>query len=106
MNEMEKLLKEVNDDDLRAMFGTIVIPTITKDMDKVFKEMEKYVKYEVPVRLGDIIELKGKRYCVTCIYTDNTIDILTLDEAPTKKNVGIYKQEVKTVGRLQIIKED
>lgn len=104
--EMEKLLKEVNDDDLRAMFGSIVIPTITRDMDKVIKEMETYLEYEVPFNIGDIIELTGKRYCVTCVYTDNTIDILVMDETPTKQNIGVYKREIKTVGKCQIIKED
>lgn len=104
--ELEKILKEINNDDLRTMFQTAVVSIILQDLNKATTEVEQYLEYEVPTCLGDIIEILGKKYCVTCVYTDNTVDLLELGENPTKNNVGLYKKEIKIIGKLQVIKED
>lgn len=106
--ELEKILKEINNDDLRTMFQTAVVSIILQDLDKATTELEQYLQYEVPTYIGDIIEILGKKYCVTCVYTDNTVDVLSLEENEkvTKNNIGLYKKEIKIIGKLQVIKED
>lgn len=100
--ELAKTLKEINDDDLRTMYGTTVVSVIEKQNDAMEK-LIKYLDYET-VRIGDIVEYLDKKYCVTCVYTDNSVDIC--GEDGVKKNVGFYMKDVKVVGRLEIIKED
>ena len=104
--ELENIIKEINNDDLRTMFQTTLPSIILRDLSNATTELEEYLKYDVPVCLGDIVEFKGKNYCVTCIYTDNTVDILSLGEIARKENIGLYKKEITVIGKLQVIKED
>lgn len=99
---MYNTLKEINDDDLRTMFGTAIVSVIEKQ-DDVIEKLNKYLDYK-PVRLGDIIEYLGEKYCVTCVYTDNSVDIC--GEDAQKKNIGLYEKDVKVIGRLKIIVEE
>lgn len=101
MEELVKILKEINDDDLRTMFGTAVVSVIEKQ-DDIIEKLNKYLDYK-PVHLGDIIEYFGEKYCVTCVYTDNSVDIC--GENAQKRNVGLYKRDVKVIGRLEIVEE-
>ena len=101
MEELTKILKEINDDDLRSLFGTAVVSLIEKQ-DDVVEKLNEYLNYE-PVRLGDIVEYLGEKYCVTCVYTDNSVDIC--GENAQKRNVGFYKKDVKVVGRLEIVED-
>ena len=103
--ELEKELRKINDDDLKTMFQTASVFMILKDLSKAATELEQYLKYDVPVWLGDIIEFQNSKYCVTCVYTDNSVDILDLGENASKRNVGLYKKEVKVIDKLQVIKE-
>ena len=100
--ELVKILKEINDDDLRTMFGTSVVSVIEKQ-DDVIEKLNKYLDYE-PVQLGDIIEYFGEKFCVTCVYTDNSVDIC--GEDTQKRNIGLYKKDVKVIGKLEIIVEE
>ena len=100
--DLKTKLGKINNNDLITMFGTSLIYTITSKPDAEEK-LNKYCNYEVPVRLGDIIEYQDKRYCVTCVYTDNSVDIC--GEDASKKNIGLYMKDVKVIGKLQVIKE-
>lgn len=103
--ELEKLLKCINSNDLKEMFGVSFASSILiKDSTEIISKLEEYMGYDVPVALGNIIEIEGERYIVTCIYTDNSVDLLSKDA--TKYNVGLYKKDVKVVGKLQYIEED
>lgn len=101
--DLTKILKEINDDDKKTMFGSTITSVIEKS-PFVKEKLESYLNYECPVFIGDIIEYDGKVYTVTCAYTDNSVDIL--GEDANKKNVGLYMKDVKIVGELQVIKED
>ena len=102
--ELEKLLKCINSNDLKEMFGACFSSVIlAKDSTEVINKLKKYSLYDVPVALGNIVEIEGKRYIVTCVYTDNSVDLLSEDA--TKYNVGLYKKDVKVVGKLQCIEE-
>lgn len=98
---LNQIIKEINDDDLKTMFGTSISSLILKDLDIAEEKLEIYLNYEVPVNTGDIIYLNSKRYVVTCVYTDNTVDLCS--EEATKVNVGLYKKEITLLGRLHLI---
>lgn len=100
---MSNLIKEINDEDLRTMFGVSSAVLIEKQPDAEDK-LNAYLEWIMPVYIGDIIEYQGKKYVVTCVYTDNSVDIC--GEDATKKNIGVYMKKVEVVGRLQRIKED
>ena len=100
--ELSALLKGINDEDLKTTFGTAATVVIEKQADAEEK-FRKYLEYDVPVRIGDIIEYKGKNYCVTCVYTDNSVDIC--GEDADKENIGLYKKDVKVIGKMQVILE-
>lgn len=105
MEELKKLINEINDDDLKKMFGTAYSATIlNEDLEKIKEKLDTYLEYDVPVRLGNIVEFNGETYVVTCVYTDNSVDLLSKDA--TKKNVGLYMETVKVTGKLDVIKED
>lgn len=104
--ELEKIIKEINNDDLRTMFQATTPSIILRDLTNATMELEEYSKYNVPVWIGDIIEFHDEKYCVTCVYTDNSVDILKLGENVSKQNVGLYKKEIKIIDKLQVIKED
>lgn len=104
--ELEKIIKEINDDDLRTMFTTTIPSIILRDLSNAAMELEEYLKYDIPVRVGDVIKFQDKKYCVTCIYTDNSADVLVLDGYPIKRNIGLYKKEAEVISKLEIIKED
>ncbi len=100
--EIEQGLKEINCDDLRTMFDSSFVSTIkTKPIKEVVTKLEEYWKYVVPVSLGDIIKINDKEYVVTCLYTDNSVDLLDSDRE--KKNKGLYKVLFEKVGELQCI---
>lgn len=104
-NKFEDLLKKINDDDLVTMFNThfpVSISNRAKELN-VESKLDEYSKYEIPVCLGDIIKFQEKTYVVTCIYTDNSVDILSEDA--NKKNVGLYMKDVEVVGKLEVIQE-
>lgn len=101
--DLGKKLKQINDGDLKTMYGTTVVSLIEKQEDAEEK-LNVYLEYEPPVHIGDIIEFQGKTYCVTCVYTDNSVDIC--GEDATKQNIGLYMKLVKKVGRLQVIVEE
>ena len=103
MNELLKKLKDINDDDLKTMFGTTVISLIEKKPD-VEEKLKEYLDFEFPAYFGDIIEYNGERYVVTCVYTDNSVDICGKDA--DKKNIGLYMKDIKVVVKLQVIRED
>lgn len=100
--EVSKTLKEINNDDLKTMFNSTIVSFIERQSD-VKEKLTEYLNYDPPC-LGDIIEYLNEKYAVTCVYTDNSVDICGKDS--TKKNVGLYKKDIKVVGRLQLIKED
>lgn len=100
---LEKILKEINDDDKKAMFGVTSNYMITRDLDIAQDKLLEYSEYDVPVCLGDIIEIDKNKYVVTCVYTDNSVDLL--DDTAHKKNMGLYKKDVKIVGKLDVIQE-
>lgn len=100
-DSLEKAIGEINNDDLRTMFETTVPYVILKDLDKARRCLEEYFNYDVPVHTGDIIDFNNKKYVVTCVYTDNTVDLLS--EEATKVNIGLYQKEVTLLGRLHLI---
>lgn len=101
---LKKMLDEICDDDKKVMFGKTYTSAILINLEEAKEKLEVYENYDVPVYLGDIIEYNGEEYVVTCIYTDNSVDILGKDAQ--KHNVGLYKKNVKRVGRLEVIEED
>ena len=103
LNSISKMLKEINDDDLKTMFGSTITSVIEKQSDVEDKLLE-YLNYYPPVYIGDIIEYQDKTYVVTCVYTDNSVDIC--GEDADKKNIGLYMKNVKKIGELQYIRED
>lgn len=105
--ELKKKLNEINDDDLKVMFDTAFVQTIiNKDTDIITGKLEEYYKYDIPVSLGDMIEFQNGEYVVTCLYTDNSVDLLS--KFGHKKNVGLYQKEneIKMIGKLEVIQEE
>ena len=97
-------LKDINDDDLRTMFGSSIISIIkNKPQDMIADKLIDYFNYDVPVKLGDIVVINESKYIVTCVYTDNSVDLL--GESVKKVNKGLYGTNVTKVGELQCIVE-
>lgn len=102
--QIVEYLKEINDDDLRTMFGSSIISCIkNKPQEFVEDKLFEYFAYDMPVKLGDIIEFKDTKYVVTCVYTDNSVDLL--NENANKINKGLYNVQITKVGELQCIVE-
>lgn len=99
---IREYLNKINKDDLLAMFGSSVVSYIMNMADMESKLLD-YLQYDVSVNIGDIIEYKYEKYVVTCVYTDKSVDIL--GDNAKKQNVGLYNKKVKTIGKLQVIKE-
>lgn len=98
------MLKKINGDDLKTMFGTSFVSYIEKQPEEEVREkLKDYLHIKVAVKLGDIIEYKGEQYCVTCLYTDNSVDVCGKDSQ--KINTGLYMKNIKIVGKMQIIRE-
>ena len=102
---LREALTNINKDDLLMMFGSSYASYImtTKGAKEVEEKLTEYYKYDVPVNLGDIIEYRYEQYVVTCVYTDNSVDLLSKDAK--KQNVGLYNKPIKKVGKLQVIRE-
>ena len=102
--DIDVFLKEINGDDLKKLFDTSVLSFIKmKPQEEIEAKLVKYWEYTVPVNLGDIIEINGLKYVVTCIYTDKTVDLLSEDII--KINTGLYKANITKVGELECITE-
>lgn len=100
---LRKKLNKINDDDLKTMFNTSYVATIiTEDIDIVEQVLEDYDEYDPRVHIGDIVEFQGKQFVVTCIYTDNSVDLLSYDNA-MKTNVGLYCKSIKVTGKCDVI---
>ena len=103
MQDLEKLLKEINDDDLKTMFNTSSVAMIKgKSPELITEQLLEYWDYDIPVRIGDVIEFENEVYTVTCIYTDNSADLLNA-EGTHKLNKGFYKVPYVEVGKLTCI---
>lgn len=104
--QINDFLKEINNSDLIKMFNSSVVSFIkTRPQEEVEKKLTEYWEYELPVTFGDIVEINNVTYVVTCIYTDNSVDLLTCGTDIKKKNIGLYGVDVKKVGTLQCIVE-
>lgn len=98
--EIEKTIQKVNKDDLCTVFGASYAYTIMKK-EGYKKKLDEYLKWKVPVKIGDIIKsATGGTDVVTCVYTDNSVDLL--NEDGVKKNVGLYGKKVEVVGFLKV----
>ena len=104
--EIEKMLKDINSDDLKEMFGTIFATTILKkDLTQVVEKLTNYyTEYTLPVSIGDVFMMDNKTYTVTCAYTDNSVDVSTV--LGTKTNVGLFNKDIKIIGKLQCVEEE
>ena len=102
-NQLKMLLEEINSDDLKIMFNHSLSPLIIKNFqpETIQNKLFEYYSYKIPVSLGDIVEMNNKTYTVTCIYTDNSVDLLS--ENCKKSNIGLYKVNLSVVGKLQCI---
>lgn len=102
--QIDAFLKEINGDDLKKLFDTSIVSFIKQKPQEVIEEkLTEYWDYVIPVHLGDIIEINSVKYVVTCIYTDNTVDLLS--EEISKTNIGLYKVNFTKVGELECITE-
>ena len=101
--QIKDFLSEINDDDLKMMFGFSIPATITFRFtrEEIEEKLLDYWDYDVSVSIGDIIEIDEKTYTVTCVYTDNSVDLLSEDAMKTNK--GLYNKVFKKVGKLQCI---
>lgn len=101
--KLKKKLNKINNDDLKTMFNTSYAGTIVlEDLDIVEETLRDYDEYDIRVHIGDIVEFQGKQFVVTCVYTDNSVDLLSYDNA-MKTNVGLYCKSIKVTGRCDII---
>lgn len=97
--QVEDALKKINSDDLKMMFGTSIVSIIsTHPMETIEEKLQAYDTYVVPVSIGDVIDIQGENYTVTCVYTDNSVDLL--DKDAEKKNVGLYNINITIVDKL------
>lgn len=101
---LNDILTDVNKDDRKMMFNTEYIQSILLDQKNAEEKLNKYLNYDVPVSLGDIVEYNKKIYVVTCVYTDNSVDLLSEDAV--KINVGLYMKNIKVIDSLEVIEED
>lgn len=101
--QIEIFLKEINDNDLKKMFGTAFPSAVMrKPQEEVEEKLTEYWNYKIPVSLGDVIKLDKITYTVTCVYTDNSVDLLNVNGS-TKINRGLYGVDVVKIGELDII---
>ena len=102
--ELEALIKDINDDDLKHMFNSTCASIIcAKDLDVVASKLMKYIEYTPDLAVGDMIKFNGKQYVVTLIYTDNSVDLV--GEDGQKINTGIYGKEVLYCGKLDCFED-
>ena len=100
--QLDAFLKEINGDDLKKMFDSSILSFIKQKSQEVIEEkLTEYWSYVVPVKIGDVVKINNLEYIVTCIYTDNSVDLLGKDVKKT--NRGLYGVPVNKVGELQCI---
>lgn len=100
--QLEEYLKGINRDDLISMFNSSVASFIkNRPQEEVENKLIEYISYDVPASLGDVIKIVDDVYVVTCVYSDNSVDLLS-DKAK-KINKGLYGVSVSKVGELQCI---
>lgn len=107
--ELKELLQKINKEDLLAIFGISQPGLIVKfgmtqeELDDIAEMLYTYMAYIVPVDVGDIVKLDSKEYIVTCVYTDNSVDLLRTDEQNKKINMGIYRNRVEVISKLEYL---
>lgn len=100
--QLEEYLKKINRDDLTKMFNSSVASFIkNRPQEEVEEKLIEYLAYDVPVSLGDIIKINDDTYVVTCIYVDNSVDLL--NDKAKKTNKGLYNVPISKVDKLQCI---
>ena len=98
--QVETFLKEINSDDLKTMFGTSTVAIIKcRSQETLEEELTAYWDYFLQIGIGDIIVTDGEEYVVTCVYTDNSVDLLSKEG--TKMNKGLYKVPYVVIGKLE-----
>ena len=118
MSTMKKLFDKVliiNREDRKKLFGFTtekeMISAINDGMtsyDSIIKTLQWYEDvYDVPYWIGDILEDKDKnQWIVTCVYTDNSIDLITRFGDVKRKNCGTISNFFTKIGKIEKIKED
>ena len=101
---LNDILTNGNKDDKKTMFNTEYVSSILLDQKNAEEKLNEYLNYDVPVSIGDIVEYNKKIYVVTCVYTDNSVDLLSEDA--DKINIGLYKKNIKVIDSLELIEED
>lgn len=102
-------LKDINDTDLKVMFGTTILSSIVREsmtelqFNEVLNKLYAYYEYDVPVCIGDVISMNGEDYAVTCVYTDNSVDLLSCTDNSKKINTGLYNIPVSKISKLTCI---
>ena len=101
--DLDKLLKDINDDDLKKMFNSSVMTVIkAKPQEMLEEKLTEYWDYILPVAVGDVVEIDNDVFTVTCIYTDNSVDLLN-NTGTSKLNKGLYNVPIVHIGKLECI---
>lgn len=79
--------------------------TTVMDIKKVLKWYEE--EYKFPFWTGDIVKDKDdEKWIITCVYTDNSIDLISESKVIKRKNCGMLSSNLVKVGKLEKIWED
>lgn len=106
---------DINEDDRKILFGFTKESDLRKTlnekkltMDYLHKTVEWFEnEYMSPFWTGDIIQdTNQKNWIVTCIYTDNSIDLISAEGEIRRKNTGTLTTEYIKIGKLEKIYEE
>ena len=109
INEIKSRLNNICEDDLKTMFQTSFASSIITNatsytrMVQIMETINEYNKYQIPCWIGDIILYDKQTWIVTCVYTDNSVDLLSKSEKIKKINTGLYLKNFAVIGQLEKI---
>ena len=111
---VDKILA-INRDDRKKLFGFTTekeMITAIKDgntTDDIVRATLKWYEedYNIPVWTGNILkDTDGNQWIVTCVYTDNSVDLISRTGEIKRKNCGAISNKFEVIGKLDKIKED
>ena len=101
---VNSLLTAFSTSEINRMFGEKFVMDVEKKFSTkdIIKKCVEFLSYENPFYEGDIVEDEcGVTYVVTCVYTDNTMDVMyATGDKRDRANIHPYDYDIRKVGEL------
>lgn len=115
---VRELVKDIPTEDLKLIFGSGYTTAFAIEKDYILEDIVELLQlynstvdtiFEA-IKTGTILsfEQDERKWVVTCIYTDNTVDLVSYDGKVERKNISVYKhmESFSLHGKLETEIED